>query len=239
MGSIWTDSYLSQLATDAEQQINKDVPCIYYRFYLQVQQGVSVYTLPNFVRSIIRITWRGYELNPVNFDEFMMLTPATVFVAPGSSQNIETSQSRPLYYTMHPTNPYDIRLYPTPNESFGTVGNPYAPQPNEPFCNFACYSEIDSTFADPTRCLPIYIDRRLRKSYILWKAYSAEGSGQNLTAADYYAQKYKWLIERFREINAGAFIGKYYAIDDRGLLTSDGFRYPRPVLPPNFERIIF
>lgn len=238
--SIWSDAYLTQLSTDAEQQINKDVQCIFNRFYLPTQQGVSVYTLPSFVRSVIRITWRGYGLDQENWEELTLLTPATVFVAQGSSQNVETSNSRPLYYALHPTNPYDIRLYPTPNESFNTTGgDPFSPSPNEPFCTVSCYRNIDSTFADPTALLPRYIDRRTRKAYVLWKAFSQEGPGQNLTAAKYYQQKYTFLISRFTEINQGAFIGKIYGMDDGGLLTNDGFKYPKPTLNPNFERTYF
>lgn len=238
--SIWTDDFLSQLSTDAEQQINKDIQCIFYRFCLATTAGTSVYTLPDFVRSIIRITWRGYGLDPENWEELTLLTPATVFVAPGSSQNVETSQSRPLYYAMHPTNPYDIRVYPTPNESFlDNAEDPYSPAPNGPSCIISCYRSIDPTFTDPTSVLPLYIDRRTRKAYVLWKAFAAEGPGQNLNASKFYQQKYQFLIDQFRKINDGAYIGKIYGIDDRGLLTSDGFRYPRPTLNPNFERVVF
>ena len=239
MGSIWSDNFLSQLSTDAEQQVNKDVPCIFHRFYLPSVAGLSVYTLPPYVRSLIRITWLGYGLDQANWEELTLLTPATVFVAPGSSQNIETSNSRPLYYAMHPTNPYDIRLYPCPNLNLSTDGNPYTCTTNEQRCTISCFTDIDTTFSDPTRLLPIYIDRRIRKAYVLWKAYSAEGVGQNSQAAKYYESKYNLLIENFRLINDGAFVGKKYSLDDRGLLTSDGFRYPRPTLPPNFERVVF
>lgn len=239
---IFATNFLQQLSIDAEQQINKDVQAIFQCFFLQTTAGQSVYTLPSFARSILRITWRGYGLDAENWEELQLLTPATVFVAPGSSQNVETSQSRPLYYAMHPTNPYDIRLYPTPNESFPSNPfglNPYAPQPNWPVCCITCYRDIDSTFNDPTALLPEYIDRRTRKAYVLWKAFAAEGPGQNLTASQFYKSKYEFLIEQFTKINQGAFLGKIYGLDDRGLLNSDGFRYPRPTLNPNFERTVF
>lgn len=241
--SIWTNEYLNQLATDAEQDINKRIPSlIYYRFCLAVTQGISVYTLPSFVRTVSRVSWLGRKLDPVNWDELTYLTPATAVLNANELDTIPTVIGRPLYYAKHPTNPYDIRLYPTPNLTLSsTAQDPYSPLPetaNPQACIIACWRNIDSTFSDPTSLLPNYIDRRTRKAYVLWKAFGAEGKGQNLKASAYYKNIYEMLIERFIHINQGAYVSKRYAIED-GLLTIDGFRYPRPILPSNFERVIY
>ena len=235
---IWTDALLNQLALDAAQEIGKRVTCLYNKFYLLVTQGVSVYTLDARVRDILRVTWRGRRLDCVTFQEMQYLSPATVFVGQGNSANIETSQSRPFWYTVSPTHPYDIRLYPTPNESFVAGPDPYSISVNEPYCVVSCYEHIDPTFTDPTSSLPAYIARRSQKAYICWKAFEAEGRGQNLKAANYYHQKFDFLVEQFRYINEGAYIGKRYKIED-GEITIDGFRYPKPIMPANFERVIF
>ncbi len=96
----------------------------------------------------------------------------------------------------------------------------------------------NTSFTDLTLTLPPYIDRRTRKAWILWKAFSAEGKGQNSAAASYYMAKYQFLISQFRAINEGCFVSKKYAIDD-GTLSINNFRYPRPLMPPNFERVVF
>lgn len=240
---IWTDTFLNQLSTDAEQDINKRIPSlIYYRFCMAITQGISVYTLPPFVRTVSRITWLGRKLDPVNWDELTYLTPATAVLNDNQKDTIPTVIGRPLYYAKHPTNPYDIRLYPTPNLTLlATAQNPYSPLPETSTpqaCIIACWRNIDSTFNDPTSLLPAYIDRRTRKAYVLWKAFGAEGKGQNLKASQYYEQLYNKLIETFIHINQGAYVAKRYAIED-GLLTIDAFRYPRPILPSNFERVIY
>ena len=241
---IFQDNFLSQLELDAEQDINKQIPCIFYRFYLPVTQGRSVYTLPPFLRSVRKISWLGKYLDAENWEELQFLSPVTVFDGPNQPSNIETSISRPLYYALHPTNPYDIRLYPTPDTTLDTSpfnplnDDPYSPYPNEAHCTISCWRNIDSTFSDPNSILPAYIDRRLRKAFILWKSFAAEGKGQNSKAAAYYKAKYEFLIERFRSINDGSFISKKYMIED-GMLVIDGFRYPRPFLPSQFERVIF
>lgn len=240
---IWTDNYLSQLEGDARQQINQDLQCIFYRFYLPVQLGKSVYTLPSYLRSIRRITWLGRSLDADNFEELQFLTPATAVVNPNAPQgNIESVISRPLYYVLHPTNPYDIRLFPTPNDTFDfpniTSGDPYSPTLNERHCTVSCWRTTDDSLSDPNLLLPPYIERRTVKAYVAWKAFLQEGKGQNLTAAKYYEMKYKFLIEQFMKIDQGAYISKRYMIDD-GELGIGSFRYPRPQLNPNFERTLF
>ena len=239
---IWSQQYLAQLALDAEQDINKRLPVMFHKFYLTpINAGTSVYTMPSFLRSVLWVTWRGKRLDALNWEEATYVTPATVVLGPGNPENVEPSPGRPLYYWIHPTNPYDLRFYPTPGESFdlsGTNDNPYAQLVNEPHCCIACFRNIDSTYSDPTALLPQYVDRRMRKAFVLWKAFEAEGQGQVAAAAAYYKQKYEYLIELFKEINNGTFISKKYSIED-GLLTIDGFRYPRPMLPSNFERVIY
>jgi len=241
--SIWTDQQLNQWSADAEQDINKRIPSlIYYRFCLQVTQGISVYTLPSFVRTVSRVSWLGRKLDPVNWDELTYLTPATAVLNDNQVDTIPTVIGRPLYYAKHPTNPLDIRLYPTPNLTLSAdAQDPYSPLPETSTpqaCIIACWRSTDSTFSDPTALLPPYVDRRLRKAYVLWKAFSAEGKGQNLNASKYYKALYEWLITHFIAINQGAYVSKRYAIED-GLITIDAFRYPRPILPANFERVIY
>ena len=238
---IWTDAQLSTWETDALGQIATDVNCIWACEALPVTKGVSVITLPAYVRTITRITWRGWTLDAANWEELsIMLAPATVFVAPGSTANFESSQGRPLYYALHPTNPWDIRLFPCPSESFtpSQISDPYSPTVNQPGCVVSYWREPDGTGTLPAISLPSYIARRTVKSWVLWHAFAAEGKGQDLKAANYYMQKYNFLISQFRAINEGCFVGKKYSVDD-GMLSTDNFRYPKPLLPANFERIIY
>jgi hypothetical protein len=237
---IWSDSVINQLAVDAEQQINKDLngpggAVLFKKFYLNTLSGVSVYTLPCFVRTVSRITWLGRKLDAVSWEELRLLTPATVWVNPTTF--LETSQGRPLYWALHPTNPYDIRMYPTPNADFGQGPDPYAVDLGN-YCIVSCWRNIDPTGLDPTALLPKYVDRRLRKAYILSRAFALEGKGQNAGAADYYSKLYDFLINRFKLINSGCYVGQQYAVDD-GVLTTDNFKYPKPIMPSNFETVYF
>jgi hypothetical protein len=240
MGTIWSEAQLNQWGLDAEQEINKDVQCVFEKCYLATTAGISLYTLPSYIRSLRRVTWLAKMLDPVSWEEMTQLTPATVVLNPPNQIfNEESTSGTPLYYAMYPVAPYTIRLYPTPSLSLpATGGNPYATLPNEQFCALSYWREIDQTLQNPAEMLPPYVDRRMRKAYILWKAYGAEGQGQNLKASEYYGKKYQFLIDRFRLINNGCFVGKKYQLGD-GELEVNNFRYPRPTLNPNFERVIF
>ena len=229
--TIWSDEVLEMFAEDAEAAIVQDTSCLYHRFMLTITAGTSVYTLPDKVRSIERITWRGRKVFPMNWEDLQTITPGTVVVSP--STRIETSESRPMWYALHPTNVHYIRFYPTPDESFTNTGDPFSPD-TEAKCIISCMRNVDTS--DSTASLPSYIDRRTRKSFILWKAFEKEGNGQNLKGAQFYMGKYKFLIEQFKKINQGTFISKRYSLDD-GSLSDISSKYPRPTLGPNFERV--
>lgn len=234
---IWSEDYLNQQLINAGEDVAQKVQCLWQRFTTNVQQNVSVYTLPPFVRSILNIQWRGYYLDKANWEDLQILTPATVFVSPGNSENVETTSGRPLWYALHPTNPYDFRLFPTPSETFisDPSDDPYSPD-SGPHCIIECYRSQDDN--DPAGVIPRYIDRRIRKAYVLSKAFRIRGKGQNLKAAEYYQAKYDYLISEFNIINQQPYVGKRYGLDDDSL-DYNSLRYPKPTLNPNFERTIY
>lgn len=226
---IWTTDYLASLNVEAGDQISTDINCIYNRSMLATTQGLSTYTLPAMLRSLLKVTWRGLKVDPVNWEQFTSLTPNAVFL--DLINRIEAPEGRPYWYTINPTNLFDIRFYPTPNESFTDTGDPFSPD-NGPKCIVSYYQKIDTLY--PTTVLPFYVDRRLRKVYVLWQAFLAEGKGQDLKAAEYYRNRYNFLIERFRAINEGCYISKRYSLGE----SEDHYSYrrPRPTLPTNYER---
>ncbi len=229
---IWSDNYLYQVLSDAASDIVQEVDCLFHRFYLATTAGTPVYTLPDKVRRIKKITWRGIALDPMGWQDAEALFPS--FANAGGSNNIDGSSSRPQYYALHPTNIKDIRLYPTPSETFvDTGGDPYKPLTNEARCTITCWRSID--LDDPLASLPTYIDRRTRKAYALWKAFGKEGPGQNSTASAYYLARYQFLMNAFKKINSGVYAAIRYTLNDG--LDSFKKRPARPTLPPNFERV--
>jgi hypothetical protein len=242
MVSIWTDDQIRQWSINALGHITIDLNCIWAREAIDVQRGNSLIHLPNYVRSLSRITWRGRSLEPQSFYEFQLLTPSTMVVGDGNTANRDVSIGKPMFYALHPTNPYDVRLYPAPNETLLAAGepDPYAPTPNPPSCVLSYWRCCDLNLDNPNPVisLPPYILRRLQKAYVLWQAFQSEGKGQDLQAAQYYQDKYEFIINQFRSINEGCYVSKNYALGE-GMLDPQKFRYPKPTLGPNFERVIF
>lgn len=232
--SIWTDEVINTFAGDAPQEVNTSVHCLYHKFYLTVTAGTSVYTLPEKVKGVLRITWFGRKVDPLSWEDLTLMNPSTVFV--NGSTKVETASSRPQWYALHPTNHHDIRFYPTPDVSLIATGDPYSPTHNEQRCCISCWRNVD--LSDPLASLPNYIDRRTRKAYVLWKAFEKEGKGQDSQAAKYYKGKFDFLVKLFTLINSGVFVSKKYTLGD-GTLDLGTFRYPRPMLPSNFERILY
>jgi hypothetical protein len=234
MANIWSDNYLNQLLIDAGADINNQVKALFHRFYLTTTSGTSVYTLPDKVKGIKRITWRGKELEPASWTDLLALAPGLSFVDAGD--RVEGTSSVPLYYALHPTNIHDIKFYPCPNESLSaTGGDPYKPTPNEERCTITCWRSSDTT--DSLASLPNYIDRRTRKAYVLSQAFAKEGKGQDSKAAQYYLTKYNFLVQKFQQINSGCYTCIRYQLDDK--LSNYGRKPAKPVLPPQFENIVY
>lgn len=232
--SIWTDDFLNQLSDDAEKQIVIDVPCLFHRFCFPLVAGTSVYTLPNKVKGIKRITIRGKKIENVNWEQFVLLTPSTFFT--DQTNQINTANSRPQWYVKHPSGTNDIRFYPTPDESFDGTGDPMSPDTG-PKCIISCWRFVDSS--DPTASLPAYIARKAHKAYVAWKAFEQEGPGQDLKASKYYKVLYNFIISEFKSINSGVFLSRKYRLRGADGLEIDAYRYPKPMLPPQFERTIY
>lgn len=229
---IWTDALLDQLALDAAYDINNQVPCIFHRFFLATVAGIPIYTLPTKVRSIKRITYRGIKLDAVSWIEMEAIAPFAAWVS-GSAHN-DPSVGVPRFYAIHPTNIHDIRLYPTPADTYVATGDPYSPLAAEERCTITCWANYDPTGLDSQ--LPAYIDRRTRKAYTLWQAFKKEGKGQDTNAASFYKSKYEFLINLFKLINSGVFISKRYRLG-QGTHDLQQGRPAKPQLPATFERV--
>ena len=228
---IWTEDYLNTLLEEAEAYIITVLGCIFDRFSFAVTSGISVYTLPSYVNKIVRVTWKGKKLYPLTFQEFCLANPASAMI--DNSTGIESPSSTPLYYVKHPTNFYDIRLFPTPGEDIAEVTSGLFGSGISTGLIVSCYRDADNSI--PYLQLPRFIIRRVKKAYILSRAFAKEGKGQNLQAAQYYSKKLDLLMEALKVINSNVFLGKVRVLGDN---CSVGMYYTpeRPILPSNYPQ---
>lgn len=231
---IWSDSYIDQLDHDADDDIIGKVDCIFDRFQLAVTAGESTYTLPDYCRKIIRVTYKGRGLDSISFSEMQLLHMASF----GNTKSPveEAPQGDPYFYCLNPSNAKDIRFYPTPPATIN-LGSPDVWGADIGNCVIiSCWRTVDRT--NSAYQLPSYINNRTKKAYVLSKAYAKEGRGQDLNASQYFGEKYAYLIENFKKINAGVYVSKKYRLSGGFVETfAYGHRPPKPILPPNYENV--
>lgn len=227
---IWADSYLDRLRADGEQDMCNRVPCLFHRFAIQITANTSVYTLPVKTSRIRRVTWLGRKLDPITFEDMTLINPNFVYADANNKTDIPVS-SKPDYYMLHPTNLNDIRFYPCPDTSITIDGANVYGVGTDTNVIISCFRNIDGT--NEAFQLPDYIYRRSIKAYVLWKAFAAEGKGQNMAASNYYRSKYEYYVKMFIKLNEDSFVSKKYSLSSN-IMT--GPLKARPVLPANFER---
>lgn len=232
---IWTDGQIEQWQKDALNQIAIEVNCVWAREIFPIKSHYSTYRLPNYVRTLELVTYRGKDLQELSWSDYQILAANSIFNAPNSNLNIET-YSIPQFYVLHPTNTWEILFYPTPSEDLSGAGiDPYSPSREELAVVIQFWRTPDLNEVNPKFSLPAYIERRLVKAYVMWRAFSAEGKGQDLGASAYYKAKFDWLIAQFRIFNQTPFISTRPNLQPANI-NPDSFRPAKPSLGSNFER---
>lgn len=227
---LWSDDYLSKLATEAEIQISTEIPCIYTRFCLPVVAGESIYdfstlAVPQRLTGIIRITWQGYTVIPVFQRQLRNnVTP----LKPGS----DTETSRPRLFMRLGYGIDGIKFFASPNLTIPDDASDINSQ--AAIRNLVIVSGW--SIADPTGTtlrIPDYVRETLVRYYVMARAYRKEGKGQNLTAAKHFDDAYNRLLKHFKVIVGKLFTARTSHFKD-GVVPSQSAKPPHPVLPPNF-----
>lgn len=264
MPQIWSDEYLWQLHNDADDEICREFDVVYQRFPLEVRAGNAVYTLPEWVRKIDAIYWKGKKVDPISFETM------TLFHSGSRS-------STSYFYTLWPGGIKQIAFYPSPAETLYPYNpiiaqdmnhwgdevlltldgitatkvttappfslnwdlSPYDGSGADSYVVIACYRTPTDSMGNADYQLPEWMARRTKKAFVLSKAYAKEGKGQNLVAAQYFAGKFDFLISRFKQIFSGCFVSKKYRLMGGLADVTDrvGRRPAKPALPANYENV--
>ena len=193
----WDQDYLDRLTKEAEREIVREVSPIYAKESIAIVSGTATYTLPNYARNIIQVTYQGKPVDPLHQSEAINLNKKYV-----------TDPGEPRWYIRSPEDFNVIRLIPVPNENISA----------DPTDDVFDSDIIDAKFivsffreADTSRAilsLPDYVARRLVKHYILKRAFLKEGKGQNLKAAEYYESKYLLYLDLYKKLRERYWMGK-------------------------------
>src|SRR5215469_18057619 len=68
--SLFTSQMITRFSNEGENEFAEDWPCLLTRMSLTITKNVSIYSVPDTVRSIRRITWQGFKLDPLGQRNF-------------------------------------------------------------------------------------------------------------------------------------------------------------------------
>ena len=152
--SAWADDYLLDLQRRGEIELSTDIPLIFHRFSLAVEDGVAAYTLPSGIVSISRITWKGKKVYP--YDERTAVSQG-IFKDPFT----ETSTGTPIFYLQHNQGFDQLSFWPTPDETITADDSGIWGADIENRIIISCYKVADPT--GTTYRIPEFLRRRILK----------------------------------------------------------------------------
>jgi hypothetical protein len=179
--SLWNSSTIIRFSQEGENEFAEDYPCILVRISLPIIALQSTYTLPDDVRSIRRITWQRWKLDPLG-----QRNMREVF-------QYATQEGKPFWYVFNNIGANKVQFFPIPNVDI-------VPSGGDLWSDAITTDVIVEYFRMPDFAqyvIPEYFRRRLLKNYVLKSCFGIEGQGTNVKNRDYFVQKWNNLRERY------------------------------------------
>lgn len=222
--AIWNDETLALYREQAERELSNEVPHIFKRYTLAVQQGVSKYDLPDEIISILFITYKGKTVFPTTKRE---LDAINCQISPNDS-----STGTPRNYIILDEGRNKIKFHPAPNETI-TADDSALTSIDNYINKVVIGAYIESDQDDDDYRTPSFMRRRLVKHYINYRSYLSENKNQRVEAALYYKNRWENAIQALRI----AFDNVFKTCNPSMTPTIDDRKHPaRPILPPEFGR---
>jgi hypothetical protein len=181
MPNLFTSNTITRLSQEGENAFAVMYPCIIKRIAPAIVSGQNLITIPDDVKSIQRVAYKGYKLDPLpqrNFRE--------VFQNGGQ-------QGKPFWYIFNNVGQNTLQLFPTPSENIAAATDNL-------FGSAIINQFIITYYAVPdyaTYIIPDFFRRRLLKNYVLRGCFNIEGQGQNLKASKYFKQRWEQLSQLY------------------------------------------
>lgn len=210
---LWNSNQIIRFSQEGENDFTDEFPCILTRMSLPIVKNQAIYTLPDSIRSIRRITWKGFKLDPLG-----QRNMREVF-------SYATQVGKPYWYIFNNVGANNIQLFPIPDQTVNPSGL-------DLWSDAIVSDVIIEYFILPdfaTYVIPQYFRRRLLKTYVLKNCFSIEGQGQNLKNRDYFTGRWQQLKQAY-----GMFLDEIHNKSRKLCLngiTSSQFFPSSPVLP--------
>lgn len=184
MPNTWTDEQIERWTKDGEVDIVSKVSFRWTSFSIALVSGTATYTFNERIYKPTSITWKGRPLDPL-----IGLEPHAM------DFKFRDRQGEPRFYQMSNDGVSIIRLIPVPNEDLSQGTNLYSTDIDSSFIIRAyVYPDRSSSNLE----LPDYLTKEAIKAYVLYRAFSTEGIGQNLNASEYWKSYYDSQIRLMR-----------------------------------------
>ncbi len=219
--SYWSDATLLASLQEAEEQLIAEVPTLVDRIAPNIYSGVASYQLPNYVSTVRKVMWKGFQLDPAKFSH----------VVSSSTSPFNNVSGRPREYVLDGYGENVLRLFPPPNETIaGTEIDLWGANiPDKCIIEFYRNPNMSSSVLR----LPSRIRDVLTFPYALAKLFSKEGIYQDVVAADFYSRQDTMISQLYKET-----IRELWAAWPK-ILTAEPsqpgkLKLPRPTLPARF-----
>lgn len=209
---LFTDAAVSRHYNNGEQDISAEHPFLVDRVSLNLVAGTALYTLPNYVKSIRRVTYLGYKLDPMPRRDHKEAFQSA------------TQQGRPFWYVFNNVGIAAISLFPVPSVNLATVSNLWTSG-----IATGCIVEFDRISDNSTFIIPIYFRSQVLKYYVGKMLYQSEGSGQSLKIAKFFSSRWDKEKNDFYEFLDDVF-GRPRKLVTQNI-TASNFFPAHPVLP--------
>src|SRR5216683_5973896 len=172
---VFDSTTLARYYAEGENVFSDSTPFLVDRLSPTITSGISTYTIPDFVRSIRRVTHLGQKLDPLT-----RRNQRDVFQA-------ATQQGRPFWYVFNNIGLNKISLFPVPSQTLAAAaGNLWGATAIGAGVIIEFYRVTDNI----TFVMPDWIKRQLLKQYVNMRAFAVDGSGHNEKLVQYFQQRW-------------------------------------------------
>lgn len=210
---IWSPATIQRFVEDGETEISSTVKCILNRTALTISAGTPLYSLPNDLLDISRVTWLAKKIDPCparNYHEIDTITQT----------------NEPLWYVFNQQGRNTIRFHPIP--SINVTKDDLTDDLWGANIGDRVIVEYYQLTDSDTVKIPDYIRRRLIKYFVLMHCFQIEGVGQNLKVSAKMKERYDFYINIFGQEYMDTFTSKLSALE------SGSYRLD-PLAPPRLS----
>lgn len=196
---------------EGEQLVTQEYNMLVQRMSPLIVAGTQAYTMPDFVKSIRRVTYLGTKLDPLP-DRLLR-----------EAFQKGDQAGKPAWYIFDNAAATQIKFFPKPAVTIAAqTGNLFA----SPAINNGVIVEFFRISDNADWILPLTLRRQLLKQYTAKRCYSIEGPSQSMKAAKYFSQRWELKKKAFFSL-----MDEFYNKPRRAVLSEISSRHVYPGSP--------